>query len=979
MADSQQLQNADIFRKILQASDDVTKTILLTSQNTLEVLNALKSHGFSESDASRILNYRQDYLAIESEAEASRHRPVKEKENEAIDKATKQAAGSVGGNLAGIPMGVYSYFFDNPDRYTHEQLKKKADKYAKDKAKEDVKKAKKDAKKAKKKLTDEELEDVYKKAHDKRQLEFHNQYVLYHDKRARELADDPTNTNPYLKKALFYKDTKAAMANAMAEAQKDKSLKLTEIKSLPKDMQAKIPKNSSIKYVATEPSTTTLGPIKTPGNIRPKRSRTPANLHSGRGIPNPLGKLLPKNPLSLLRRFPLAIPITGALISVVFFTAVISFFFFDVSGVAGGTPSGPGGGDGGVGVNPISTADVKKYIIIDDAAGTPYTDSDTEITSKEVAPTEDEKNFIYDTFALPLGSAAYKKLLSNSDGTPRPIYLYFYPSTDSGASVTGGANYGGGDTMRYWGFFEFKKTDPNGTHQTMLKHILIHESGHIIDRRIGELGYNRVSLINSDPSECYNNINTALGVASGDKYMATYAYRDTDLDAKGHHIGGGADQESFAESIANNVYCKPGAECNYTDWRSSTAIVYNRQCGATYDWIKTNIFGGDDFFAPTGTKSNYSFVALGDSLTAWPVPSGSIQTNGVTLTNGSPWPSQLETEEPSLHLTKNAGVPKNTTADMLNRFSTDVTANHPDVLIVLGGTNDAGRGIDTVGNIKQIITNANNAGISKIVVLTIPNQCPPSSGNYSAINTALENLKSATVSVVDITTPLTCGSNYQADGLHLTNEGAKKVADTIDLQLKNEGFFTAGGDTTPNKDTCGGQYDLSANIYPGSTFLHSDAPNFGDPGCTMAGTVGKDHFYLELQRILNGSTTKSKTGEEIPDWILFKEIIIPHESGGDPNDFLAGSSSGNGAYGIYQMNPQGAEGERQYDVGDVNWELQTYNAAMLNTGSCKWRYWSASAHFAENADDRHPHPDVQNFGYNPRVDCLPVSAIQPVQ
>jgi lysophospholipase L1-like esterase len=459
--------------------------------------------------------------------------------------------------------------------------------------------------------------------------------------------------------------------------------------------------------------------------------------------------------------------------------------------------------------------------------------------------------------------------------------------------------------------------------------------------------------------------------------MATYAYRDTDLDAKGHHIGGGADQESFAESIANNVYCKPGAECNYTDWRSSTAIVYNRQCGATYDWIKTNIFGGDDFFAPTGTKSNYSFVALGDSLTAWPVPSGSIQTNGVTLTNGSPWPSQLETEEPSLHLTKNAGVPKNTTADMLNRFSTDVTANHPDVLIVLGGTNDAGRGIDTVGNIKQIITNANNAGISKIVVLTIPNQCPPSSGNYSAINTALENLKSATVSVVDITTPLTCGSNYQADGLHLTNEGAKKVADTIDLQLKNEGFFTAGGDTTPNKDTCGGAYDFSNSMYKDSRFLHQDAPNFGDPGCTMAdppgvaGASGLDHFYSELKRILNGATTTDGAGKVWDDWVLFN-IIVKNESSYNPNDFYPEAH-----YGLFQMNPASAGRQSYYDVGDVNWPVQIYNAAMYNyrrdtSGGCKFTYWSTTHWWNED-------PELKIPWTSTVTGCVTGNKAQPVQ
>jgi hypothetical protein len=244
------------------------------------------------------------------------------------------------------------------------------------------------------------------------------------------------------------------------------------------------------------------------------------------------------------------------------------------------------------GVTPLPIDQVKPYIIIVDNPGAYTTNGETRDGE---TLTDDQKNFIYNTFALPLGSAEYKKLLSNSDGTPKPIYLYFYKPLVNGI-VSGGANYGVG-TMRFWGFFEFKDTKP--THPAMLQHILVHESGHIIDRRDGELGYNRTSLIASDNTECYNNYNKILIEYGGDKYMATYAFRDTDVDSNGRRIGGGADQESFAESIANNVYCKPDVGCDYTSYRSSTSIVYNGRCMATYDWIKQHVFGGDDFFAST--------------------------------------------------------------------------------------------------------------------------------------------------------------------------------------------------------------------------------------------------------------------------------------------------------------------------------------------------------------------------------------------
>jgi hypothetical protein len=99
--------------------------------------------------------------------------------------------------------------------------------------------------------------------------------------------------------------------------------------------------------------------------------------------------------------------------------------------------------------------------------------------------------------------------------------------------------------------------------------------------------------------------------------------------------------------------------------------------------------------------------------------------------------------------------------------------------------------------------------------------------------------------------------------------------------------------------------------------------------------------------------------------MLFK-IIINHEDGTyNPNRFGFG-------YGLFQMNPQSASGKRQYDIGDVNWPLQIYNAAMLNTSGCKWQYWSSSGHFTD---------EIPGFGPPPRADgvCISASTIMPLQ
>jgi hypothetical protein len=242
-------------------------------------------------------------------------------------------------------------------------------------------------------------------------------------------------------------------------------------------------------------------------------------------------------------------------------------------------------------VVPVSIDEAKQYIVIVDNP-TPYASADTPKRDGE-ALTETQKNFIYTTFALPLGSAGYKKLLSNSDGSPRPLYVYFYkPLGASGAGATGGANYGGGDTMRFWGFFEYKDARA-GAVDAGLAHMLIHESGHIIDRRAGRgaLSMPLASLNKSDGANCYDTTNSRDGL----NYIKSYAYRGTDGG------NGGPLAESFAEALANNVSCAPGKDCFYAGhiFNSMNIPDYPNACSNTYSWIKQNVFGGDDFFAPT--------------------------------------------------------------------------------------------------------------------------------------------------------------------------------------------------------------------------------------------------------------------------------------------------------------------------------------------------------------------------------------------
>lgn len=447
------------------------------------------------------------------------------------------------------------------------------------------------------------------------------------------------------------------------------------------------------------------------------------------------------------------------IISVVFF---LIFFL--------GKPNPVSGTNGTT--TPMPIDQVKQYIIVDhDDSSNGSCDFDKKSACEPGQQITDPKelNFIYNTFAIPLGSANYRKLLSNSDGTPRPIHIFFFdplPGT-KGRGSTGGAGYGP-TNMVFWGFWELYNVKADTA--DMQAHILVHESGHIIQHRdLWPSGFDASKLSKQDTA-CYDN-----------EWLKTYAYRSagTTNPARKDPTTGKAPAdctypysppesyrttEDEAEALANNVFCAPGASCDYNKVYCSTGVVYNGSCNATYDWIKQNIFGGDDFFTDSGGGSSQSI----------------------------------------------ADVPPSS---------------------------------DYCGNAQYTSYGARNASIPK--------------------------------------------------------------------------------------------------------FLHKDAPNFGDPQCTLS-TQGRNALLQQLITETNGSTTMGTDGTLYKDSDLWFNYIIPNEAPGyNPNAFNPGSTSGLGAYGLFQMNPKhyrsdGSLANGFDDIGDVNWPLQTHYAVGRNTSICKWAYWGTS-------------------------------------
>lgn len=190
---------------------------------------------------------------------------------------------------------------------------------------------------------------------------------------------------------------------------------------------------------------------------------------------------------------------------------------------------------------------------------------------------------------------------------------------------------------------------------------------------------------------------------------------------------------------------------------------------------------------PAPTKKpvakTYTFVALGDSLTAWP-------TDG-------PWPSRLDAEDANLRMLNNAGVPGDLTSQMLARLNSDVLAYKPEVLFILGGTNDLGRNVSqatTIANLRSIIVAAKAKGI-RIFLMTIPpNSSSGMASDIDSLNAAITHLGNIyTLVVIDIHTPLSQANGtyvpkYTSDGLHFTALGAQTVANTIYNRIHRLGY-----------------------------------------------------------------------------------------------------------------------------------------------------------------------------------------------
>lgn len=182
-------------------------------------------------------------------------------------------------------------------------------------------------------------------------------------------------------------------------------------------------------------------------------------------------------------------------------------------------------------------------------------------------------------------------------------------------------------------------------------------------------------------------------------------------------------------------------------------------------------------------------VALGDSLT---VGESEFELPGA---ESASYPEYLETLVHQ-HLNRlqstlqvnvlNRGISGELTSGMIERFSEDVVDEKPNHVIILGGTNDVGWGIDPATitrNLSGMYDVARNAGIVAVAcsipsILGFDELIPPRLSLNRMIRTEAMRRSLAFVDFFTATAdPSTnrLSEDYSSDGLHLNTKGYREM------------------------------------------------------------------------------------------------------------------------------------------------------------------------------------------------------------
>ncbi|SDE84409.1 Lysophospholipase L1 [Blastococcus fimeti] len=170
-------------------------------------------------------------------------------------------------------------------------------------------------------------------------------------------------------------------------------------------------------------------------------------------------------------------------------------------------------------------------------------------------------------------------------------------------------------------------------------------------------------------------------------------------------------------------------------------------------------------------------VALGDSLTS---------AEPVGGTDAASWFVVALAAETRLLQAANAGIPGDTTEGMVERFARDVAVHEPRVVVILGGTNDLGRGRTTgevVGDLERLAREAREAGAAPVLATIPPRVDQWFAKEVGELNAAIRASAAASgTPVIDFHSALSDGDGnwlpgFTEDGVHTTAAAAEAMAE----------------------------------------------------------------------------------------------------------------------------------------------------------------------------------------------------------
>jgi len=197
--------------------------------------------------------------------------------------------------------------------------------------------------------------------------------------------------------------------------------------------------------------------------------------------------------------------------------------------------------------------------------------------------------------------------------------------------------------------------------------------------------------------------------------------------------------------------------------------------------------------------SSMSIVCFGDSLTA----GYQSPTNDVPSALETPYGTFLQERLGAQGTVMTCGVCGEVTSDMVLRFQHDVLPYTPEYVVILGGANDLGCHVappEIFGNLLRLYEQASAAGIRPVAV-TVPSirmEINPADRHWlndflvqrQHLNRLiLDYCAKHAMACVDLFAAtveqdtLLLARPYSNDGLHLTTEGYRKMADLLYEQV----------------------------------------------------------------------------------------------------------------------------------------------------------------------------------------------------